>query len=97
MNPTKRLSGPCNACGHAIEYSAQLVGTMAKCPFCGQATELRLEMPQHEPSIPKRVVVFTLIAVLIMVLGLAACVFALKWAESRSGRQPGAAPAPGQQ
>jgi len=97
MNPTKRLAGPCNSCGRSIDYPAHLVGTMAQCPYCRQATELRLAMPAQESSIPKRVWVFTVIAILIMVLGLAACFVALKWAEAHSGRQPGVSPVPVQQ
>ncbi len=94
MNPGKRLAGPCGHCGRSIEYAAHLVGTTAACPYCGQPTELRLAAPPQEPSIPKRVVVFTVIAVLIMVLGLAACFIALKMARSHSSRQAQPQPAP---
>ncbi len=86
MNPSKRLAGPCSHCGRSIEYAAHLVGTTAPCPYCGQPTELLLATPEQQPSIPRRVVVFTIIAVVIMVLGLAACFIALKMAQNRSSR-----------
>jgi len=66
---------------------------MATCPYCGQATELRLATPPHEPSVPRRVLVFTAVAVLILVFVLVACFVALKWAESRRNRPAEAAPA----
>lgn len=91
MNPSKRLAGPCSHCGRNIEYAAHLVGTTAPCPYCGQTTELLLAAPPQDPSIPRRVVVFTVIAVLIMVLGLVACFIALKMAQSHTNRH---APAP---
>ncbi len=95
MNPTKRLAGPCRHCGRTIEYPAHLVGTTAKCPYCGEVTELLLATPPSEPSVPRRVIVFSIIAALILVLGLAACFLALKWAQSHSSRPapPPSAPA----
>ncbi len=89
MNPTKRLTGPCSACGAKIQYPAHLVGTVTKCPYCGQSTELVLDTPAQEPTIPKRVVVFTALALLILIFGLAASFIALKWAQTHSSRRPG--------
>ncbi len=89
MNLSKRLAGPCSHCGRSIDYPAHLVGTTAKCPFCGEATELRLATPPEEPSISKRVIVFTIVATLMLIIALAACFAALKWAESlRQRKQP---------
>ncbi len=94
MNPTKRLAGPCGQCGRTIEYPAHLVGTLSKCPYCGEQTELVLETPTQESWVTKRVVIFTVITAVILVLGLAACFIAFKMAESRSGHQKQATPAP---
>jgi len=85
MNSTKRLAGPCSACGRIIEYPAHQIGTTAKCPYCGQATELVLATPPEEPSVPKRVVVWTVVSLILLVGALAACFFALKWAQKHAG------------
>ena len=84
MKPTKRLCGPCAACGRSIEYPAHLIGTTTKCPYCGESTELVLDTPEEEPSIPRRAIVFTVITALVLVLGLIACFIGLRWAEKHS-------------
>lgn len=78
MNRTKRLRGPCQHCGGPLEFPAEIIGTAAPCPHCGKTTELLLETPRQEPAIPRRVVVWTVIAVIILIGGLAGSLYALK-------------------
>jgi predicted secreted protein len=83
----KRLQGPCQHCGGTILFVADAIGTTATCPHCGDMTELTLERPPEQPTIPRRVIVWTVIAVLILLGGLAASFYALKRAQNWSERQ----------
>ncbi len=83
----KPLRGPCASCGVTIEYPAEMVGTHAQCPHCGNTTELLLHQPKDEPLVPRNVLVWTLAAVLILLMGLGGAIYALKraqkWSENR--------------
>jgi hypothetical protein len=61
-----------------------MVGTFVQCPQCGQTTELLLQQPPDEPLIPRKVVVWTLATVLILLIGFGGAVLALKWAQKWS-------------
>jgi hypothetical protein len=96
MNPTKRLTGACSECGSPIQFPAELIGTMTTCPRCRKQTELRLESPPEEPAVPRKTIVWTVIAALILVAGLIAALVALKRFEKLATRQKDrAAPAAG--
>ena len=87
MNPTKRLTGVCGECGGPIVFKAELVGTMTQCPRCGKQTELLLAAPPEEPAVPRKVIVWTVVTVVILVLGLIATVVGLKHFEKLAARQ----------
>ncbi len=82
MQVTKQLRGPCQQCGSLLSFPAAQIGSTINCPRCGQPTELMLEMPPDEPTVPRRVLVWTTIAVIILALGLGGAVYALKRAQS---------------
>ena len=63
----------------------------ADCPHCGQTTELLLLAPKEEPTISRRVIVWTVVAVLILGCGLALALVALKRAERWAERKREAA------
>jgi uncharacterized paraquat-inducible protein A len=90
MNRTKDLTGACTQCGAPISFPADRFGTVAQCPHCGQETELRLATPPPEPVVPRKVVVWTVVAVLVLLLGLAGSLYALNrakhWAEQRKAK-----------
>jgi hypothetical protein len=81
MNRTKNVQGACAKCGGEFEFAAEQIGLMAPCPICGKETELQLAMPKIESAIPKRLVLWTVIALVILVAGLGICVMLLKRAE----------------
>lgn len=87
MSKTKYLKGACQHCGGHLEYQADHIGLLVPCPHCQQETELSLLEPPTPPALPLRALVWTGIAVVILGLGLAAAVVALKraqhWAETR--------------
>ena len=87
MNPTKRLTGACGECGGPIQFPAELIGTLTTCPRCRKQTELRLESPPEEPSVPRKAIVWTVIAALILVAGLVATLVVLKRFEKLAARQ----------
>ena len=97
MHQTKRLTGVCSECGGPIQFPAELIGTMTTCPRCRKQTELRLESPSEEPSVPRKAIVWTVVAVLILVGGLVAALVMLKRFEKltagQKDRAPAAAPA----
>ena len=87
MNRTKRLTGACSECGGSIEFPAELVGTMTQCPHCRKQTELRLAAPPEEPAVPRKVMVWTGITVLVLILGLVVTLAGLRHFEKLAGRQ----------
>lgn len=87
MRRTKPLHGLCSNCGGGITFPAERIGTSTACPHCGQPTELLLPQPELAPTIPRRAIVWTLIAVLVLVGGLVASLIALKRAQRLVTRQ----------
>jgi rRNA maturation protein Nop10 len=87
MNRTKYLKGECQHCGGHLEFLADHIGMMVSCPHCGQQTELQLPPPPEEPSIPRRALVWTGIAVVVLGLGLVGSLMALKRAQRWAERQ----------
>src|SRR5579872_2556763 len=87
MNKTKYLKGECQHCAGHLEFLAEHIGMRVPCPHCGQETELLLAQPSEQPSIPRRAIVWTVIAVVVLGVGLAAALIALqrarKWAENQ--------------
>ncbi len=88
MIKIKNLKGECQRCGGAIEFRAENVGMTAECPHCGQPTELLLAVPPETKSPAQtKAIIYTAIAVVILVGGLIGAVVALKRAERLSARQ----------
>ena len=81
MNQTKDLTGPCSECGQPIRFPAESAGMMSQCPHCGRQTELLLGTTPQEPAVPRELVVWTIVALLILALGLAGAIAALNRAE----------------
>lgn len=82
MLKIKNLRGECQHCGGPIEFHAEHTGSMAACPHCGQQTELLLPAPPEEESpVRKKAIIFTAIAVLILLGGLIGSAMALKRAK----------------
>ena len=81
MSRTKYLKGECSHCGGRIEFPADAIGATIDCPHCGKATELMLATPPEESSKPRKAIIGTLTAILILGLGLAGAMAALKRAQ----------------
>jgi hypothetical protein len=93
MLKIKNLHGECQHCGGPIEFHAEHVGSSAACPHCGEQTELLLAAPPEEKSpVPKKAIVFTVVAVLILAGGLVAANVALKRAKRLQVQRQPAAP-----
>ena len=75
-----------------LAFDPEAIGMEAKCPYCRKQTELRLATPETGPGIPRKAVVWTLIAVAVLVLGLLGAFAALKQAESWAKKQRGSPP-----
>src|SRR2546423_130538 len=87
MNRTKYLKGECQHCGGRLEISAGTNGMTGDCPHRGKPTELLLQAPKLEPTLPRKTIVWTLVAVLVLALGLAASLVAVKRAKRLVARQ----------
>jgi hypothetical protein len=90
MPITKYLKGSCQLCGGRIEFPAEAVGTEIECPHCGKATELMLELPPDQPTIPLSTILWTSSTILMLFLGLAGGWLALKRAEKQVRTKPAA-------
>jgi len=77
MSTTKSLNGNCQHCGGCIQFPAESAGLTSDCPHCGQTTELLLATPPQEPTVPVKTIVFTIIAVLILIGGLVGAMVAV--------------------
>ena len=78
----KHLRGQCQHCGGRFDFPAEMIGTGGTCPHCGKDTEMMLEKPKVESDVPKRMVVYCIVAIAILGLGLVATTYALKRARS---------------
>ena len=81
MNRTKYLKGECSHCGGHLEFPAEAIGMPTDCPHCGNQTELMLTRPPEEPSVPRKAIVWAVMALLILGLGLGGAFAALKRAQ----------------
>ena len=58
-----------------------------ECPHCGKSTELLLAAPPDEPTVPRRTIVWTMVAVLILCAGLGGVMLALRRTENWAPRR----------
>jgi hypothetical protein len=93
MSKNKFLNGQCQHCGGSLRFPAESIGQTTKCSQCGQNTELLLAAPPDEPTVPMKTIVFTAIAVLVLIGGLIAATIAVKRLQ-RTAEQRKAAAAP---
>ena len=78
MAKTKYLKGECQHCSGHLEFPAESIGYAATCPHCGKETDLQLATPKAEPTVPRRIIVWTALAVILLVGGLIISVAGLK-------------------
>jgi len=93
MSRNKFLNGECKHCGGHIRFPAESIGVTKDCPQCGQKTELLLAAPPDAPTVPVKTMVFTAIAVLVLIGGLVAAMIAVNRLQ-RTAEQRRAAAAP---
>ena len=87
MSKTKYLKGECQHCAGHLEFLAEHIGMVVPCPHCQQETELLLPAPPEEPTVPRRALIWTGIAVVVLALGFVGALMALKRAERWAQRQ----------
>ena len=87
MTTTKNLNGECQHCGGAFEFPAESAGLTGECPHCGQPTELLLATPPEEKSPAQtKAILYTVVAIVILVGGLIGAILALKRAQRLVGQ-----------
>jgi hypothetical protein len=96
MSRTKRIQGECQHCGGSLEFPAERIGLMAQCPHCAKETELMLATPPQEPMIPRKVIVWTVLTVALLVVGLIIVLAGLKHFEKQAAEQRHKSGAPAQ-
>ena len=87
MNKTKFLKGECQHCQGHLEFPAEIVGLTAECPHCGQQTDLLLATPPEESTGSRVGMVWAIIGIVILGLGLAGALVALKRAQKWAVQQ----------
>ncbi len=93
MNPTKRLTGACTECGGSIQFPAELIGTMIQCPRCRKQTELTLPVPPDEPAVPRKAIVWAVVAVVVLAAAVIGPMVGLRHFEKLAAQQKGGAAA----
>ncbi len=88
MNQTKNIKGNCQQCGGPFEFPVEGIGQTVDCPHCGKPTELQIAIPPDTSGISKRQIIYTLIAVVILVAGLVGVMLALKRAQRLKADRP---------
>lgn len=86
MPSTKNITGACAGCGAPLEFPAENLGQTMVCPVCRQETELMLATPKPAGAVPRWMMIWALVGILILVFGLAAALLALKRAERWAAR-----------
>jgi uncharacterized paraquat-inducible protein A len=81
MSRTKKLRGDCLHCGMPIDFPAEIIGTSIPCPHCKKSTQLFLPQPPDAPVIPRKVLLWTAITLLILLAGLLGSLAALNRAK----------------
>lgn len=96
MSTTKQLPGECQHCGGHLEFPAESVGTVAECPLCGQQTDLFMSTAKTIPArAATKAIVFTVIAIVILIGGLIGSIVALNRAKRLTAEHDkGLLPAP---
>ena len=88
MSRTKTLRGDCQHCGMPIDFLPEIIGSTIPCPHCKKRTGLILAQPPTVPTIPRKVILWTAITLLILIAGffgsLAALNRAKRMADERS-------------
>jgi len=84
---SKQLLGKCEHCGAGFHFPALSIGEQAPCPHCGQPTELALAPVAEQPTVPRRALIWTLVAVLILGGGVYGAMVALKRAQNWAAQQ----------
>ena len=87
MHRTKNLRGECSHCGRPLDFPAEIIGTTVPCPYCGKPTDLMLAAPPEENSGSRKAVTRAVIAILVLLLGLAGSLIALKRAQNWAAKQ----------
>ena len=60
---------------------------MSQCPRCKKQTELTLAVPPEEPAVPRRIIIWTVVAIVILVLALIVTVVGLNHYAKLAERQ----------
>jgi hypothetical protein len=81
MNRSSNVPCTCTECGGQFEFAATQIGLTARCPLCRKETELQLSTPEIAPTVPRRLILWTIVALVILLAGLGISLVLLKKAE----------------
>jgi len=77
MESKKKLPGKCSHCGECFEFSVEALGTSGECPFCGEQTKMILTLPNQEPDASRKMILWTVTGIAILVALFLAALFAV--------------------
>ena len=70
-----------------IDFLPEIIGSTIPCPHCKQRTELSLAQPPSAPTIPRKVILWTAITLLILITGFFGSLAALNRAKRMADEQ----------
>jgi DNA-directed RNA polymerase subunit RPC12/RpoP len=94
MTGIKQLKGACDRCQAPLEFPADSIGLTARCPHCGEQTELLLAPPPVDDSVARKVIAWTAAGVLAIAVGVAAPLIGLKFFEKKLAQRRASQAAP---
>ena len=81
MTTNKTLPGECSHCKAPFEFPAEAITTMGECPHCGKQTRLFLVIQQPDSGDSRKMVIWTVVGISILVLGFFAALYSVHLAK----------------
>lgn len=89
-NETQHLTGPCQRCGNAIEFTSDQVDTAATCPHCGNETLLSPNpdlVPATQPR-SRALPIILIVSLMLLVAAGATAIFLKQKSSSNATQAP---------
>jgi hypothetical protein len=77
MESDKQLPGKCASCGESFTFPVDALGTSGECPLCGEQTKMFLAIPDQEPDASRKMILWTVVGIVVLIALLFAALFAV--------------------
>lgn len=86
MTSSKTVRGECAHCGAIFEVPAEAIGLAGECPHCHRQTEVLLAVVSLDTAASRKLLLWAIIGILILLAALAACIVAVHLAKKLEER-----------